>query len=278
MAKKWVSLLVLGLGLLLSLGLWLCLPKVEVVNQLSFKQFQLSTLGANLYLWRSGYWPQVKRVSITYTAEPQKGYGLKGSDGAEVLSMWMDNQQGHINVYIHYNQQTYADISAKQGWFDHDVYAGICLALESKSLGWQGCREKASRYYQWSQDNHLPSIIKKNKGLFGFELVKSVYAACYGTIICGKEEWTCSCSGGTSDNDPCTENIHCPGGYCNCDWGCNLDAGNDLACSSVDNYLVCKDAGVEKCAVGCNTDPDDGCVWLESPPPPESDVPPTADL
>jgi len=271
MTKKWVFLVVVGLGLLLGLLLWWRLPKVEVVNQLSFKQFSLSSLGANLYLWKSGYWPQVEQVSVTYSAEPQKGYGLKGNDGTEVVSMWMDNQQGHINVYIHYDHHTYAEIASKQGWFDRDVYAGICLALESKSLGWQGCREKASDYYQWTQDNHLPGIIKQNKGLFGFQLVKPAYAqACYGTIICGKEEWTCSCSGGSDNGFTCDNDGDCSGGTCNCGMGCNLDAGNDLDCSSLfDNQDYCLQANpVLSCMVGCNTDLEDGCSWGTGTEPP----------
>jgi len=250
------------------------IPSVKVVNNSTLKQFHISTIGSSVYLWKSGYYRQINRVTLTYSDEVQKGYSIKSADGSDMMSMWMRHQDKTVSVHIYYNPNTFADYQRNPGWLDRDVYAGICLAMESKTLGWQGCRDKANQYYQWAIENHIPSILKQNAGLFSFQLVKPVYAqACYGTIICGKEEWTCSCT------NPGYIGIACPYGdgdcgnvpnSCNCGMGCNLDAGNDLDCSSLfDNQDYCLQANpVRSCDVGCNTNLENGCSWGTGTEPP----------
>lgn len=78
--KNLVTGLSLGLVLLVTIGLfgiWLKLPKFEVVNQSSLKKFSLSSLWENVYLWKAGYLFQVNKIKVVYSDEIQPSYAIK---------------------------------------------------------------------------------------------------------------------------------------------------------------------------------------------------------
>ena len=138
-------------------------------NHIPEIQFRASRLGGYLFLKHANYLDKVKSVSIVYTPETQPGYILRNGTREEIVSFYPDKQDQQLTLYIHYNPETLSQITDQPGWFDEDVYAGICLALEGKTLGWQGCRQKPSDYYEWVSSKHLPGIIKQGIGLFGWQ-------------------------------------------------------------------------------------------------------------
>jgi hypothetical protein len=274
MAKKLVWLMVLILGLVFLLGalgaLW-ATPKFDVVNNFPLKQFKLSTLAGAVYLWKAGYWPEINRVKVIYTSEQQKGYILKnGADGQVTQSLWMERKGRTATVYIHYAPEKFLDISNREDWFEADVLAGICLAIEGKSLGYDGCYQKAREHMQWANRNKVGRVVS-DSGVNWWRmlrLIRPAYAqSCLGTIVCGAMEWTCGPCPDLANGSPgedcnsgeaCSDSTPCP-----CSNQCNLGAGQNLQCSSLDNLSLCVNASAADCATGCNNSSDRPCSWWD---------------
>jgi hypothetical protein len=269
-----VALAAILLALAVFLAL-LVLPRLTGLNQSAVHRLRLSPLGASLFWWRMGYWPALRRATVVWTDTPQTGYRLRDRAGLETVSFATRRQPGQVTVYIHYPAATYAATAARPGWLERDVYIGLCLAAEGNTLGWQGCRQKAADYYHWRQARRLPGSLARPP--LGFSLVTPAYAGCSGTIACGTEDWVSVCSGGPEDGETCIENNDCINYSCVSGWDCLIDQGEVKNCYTIDADECNLADPASLCDDYCNIS-NDTCTWYDTPPPPESDVPPAADL
>lgn len=263
------------------------IPSIKVDNQLDFNTFKLSPLGSRLFLWRTGYWKQMKDIAIVYTDQISPSYILSNSStGKEIMSMGIERDEGSGVVYLNYPKDSYEEIKNQEGWFDRDVYFGICVLMEFKQLGNDGCRDKALEYQNWTKNNKLPGVVSGFRdSLFGWQLIGQAYAQyCSGILPCGIELRSCTCS---SDGSSCSTHGEVCGvagiglGTCICSTTCYLNQGPTIDCSGVNptTQTYCQQRGTHECASGCTNIPQFSCTWnsgTTSPPPNPTDPTPTS--
>lgn len=83
-----------------GLRLW-WFPKFVVENQQSQYHFRASSLQGAVYLWKVGYWPELKTIKVIYTSDQQHGYLLKsGTTDQVMMSMSAEKTATIVTVNI----------------------------------------------------------------------------------------------------------------------------------------------------------------------------------
>jgi len=180
------------------------LVQFSVQNNIPGYNFSVSGLAGNLFLYSQGYKADVKKITVIFTTEKQDGVQLILEDDTNPTSsmnaQWIGSS---LKIWEQYNQN--ALISAMgntkirdyQINLDEDLYAYLCLVMDSTKPGRDGCYQKSNNYIEKLGKFPPIKLIGTAKKL-SLKLVKEVLAGCVGTIPCGREITRYSCSGDSS--------------------------------------------------------------------------------
>lgn len=271
MRRYWkVIVFLLSLMVLIMLGK-MALVEFRVSSDYLDKSFGVSTILANMYIYKEGYWGSVGQVRVVYTPEQQdRMWVYDGFDNSFVQSVRIKKDGRVLNLKPNYNPDKIDEIAKQQDSLDTDFLAYLCLAFEKKVSDPKICYTKAKDFVEFKESLRLGKIVSVGKkGIsWNFDLVRPVYAGCQGTIKCGVYEYTCSCKkDGSTVSGTCIglssegESCGLVGGTCDCDKDCIEGKYPSLACSSVDDGF-CPSVNEYDCANGGECPVNQSCTLV----------------
>jgi hypothetical protein len=195
---KWAALL-LGIFILADLVLLFIrlqknFVKFTTINQFSDRSFSVSTVWTNTFLYLEGYRGSATSISVTYSPATTPGPNdidsvINGTDNTLVQSFGYSHQGTNWQFYIKYNPSQIDYISSQPHWFDKDLMAYLCLALDSKKPTRDECYKKAASYFDPTKLIHINHLVTSVKRL-SLNLIKTAYAAL--TCTCSSGDYACS--------------------------------------------------------------------------------------
>ena len=257
------------------------LTKFEVKSDIPNRSFRISNILGNIYLFKQGYLNKAKSFKILYTPNIQNKRSESlyvGKDLNPIQSWYLDKKgEGKDAIFelsIYYDPQKFDDLYNLSGRFDKDLYEFICVASDKTAYDNDMCSQKARDYYNWVQKYYSGKFISLVKKL-SFNLVKTAYAdSCTGTIWCGEQVTTCTCSYGSGWDWECSSTGDDCGPYfgagtCTCHTGCDFDTNNNIDCDIIISQDQCDNhsSPAQYCASYCHRpgDQEPDCSWSCTP-------------
>lgn len=270
MRRYWKAVVILLCLLTLAVLGKLVWVEFRVSSDYPDKTFRVSTLMANMFMWKEGYQGMVSQVRVVYTPEKQdRMWVYDGFDNSFVQSVRIKKDGKVLNLKPNYSQDKIDGMIARGDGLEVDFLAYLCLAFEKKVSDPKICYTKAKDFVEFKKSVRLGKIVSVGKkGIsWKFGLVKPVYAGCQGTIQCGVYVYTCSCkkNGSTIPGDcegVSSEGDVCGGtGKCDCTKDCGTSVYPSLSCSSVDDGF-CPSVSEDDCANGGECPVNQSCTLV----------------
>lgn len=268
-AVKWVAII---LGFLIFFGSALLFIlfelnsiRINTINQFTDRNFNISSVWTNTFLYLEGYKGSATSINVTYSPATAPGLNdatdlFNGADGTFVQGFEYSHQGTVWQFNIRYNPSQVDYISSQPHWFDEDLMAYLCLALDSKKPTRDQCYKKAASYFDSAKLIHIGYLVTSVKKL-SLNPIKTVYA---------QTGWSCSCSDGISacSNTGALCGIYPYMGLCTCTPICGNACASSTSCktNAKISYLQDVNCGTNHCSktdkstsVKCTWQPASGC-------------------